>query len=37
MTVAELRERMDQGEYLRWAAYHAYRGQREELAAKRKR
>lgn len=34
MTVGELRQRMDQGEYVRWAAYYARQAQKEELASK---
>ena len=31
MTVRELRERMDQGEYVRWSMYYARIAQQEEL------
>jgi hypothetical protein len=31
MTVAELRERMSNDEYMRWSVYYARRGQQAEL------
>lgn len=34
MTVSELRTRMDQGEFVRWAVYHGRKAQREEMAMK---
>ena len=34
MTVAEMRERMSNAEYVKWCAFHALRLQREELAMK---
>lgn len=32
MTVAEMRERMSNGEYIRWAVYHGRRVQDAEIA-----
>lgn len=34
MPVGELRQRMSQGEFIRWTMYYARRAQREELARK---
>lgn len=34
MTVAEMRLRMSNEEYVRWIAWHALKQQREELARK---
>lgn len=33
MTVAELRARLDQAEYVRWTIFYARRAQRQELHA----
>lgn len=34
MTVAEMRERMSNQEFVEWTMYHARKAQREELEAK---
>lgn len=34
MTVAELRERMSQREFIEWSVYYAKRAQAQELASK---
>jgi hypothetical protein len=36
MTGERLRAEMTQGEYVRWASWHAWKQSREELAMKRK-
>lgn len=35
MTVAELRERMSQEEFVQWTRYHAVQAQTQELESKR--
>lgn len=37
MTVADLRVRMSQAEFVQWHAWYALKGSRERLAAKRRR
>lgn len=37
MTVADLRERLSNDEYMRWTIYYARKAQRQELAAARAR
>lgn len=37
MTVAEMRNRMSNREYVKWVAWHTLRAQQEEIAGKRMR